>query len=269
VVGPPHLAGLRVGSHPTASATPKPTRSDFGHPKNLLGMTGLPLWPICGWRATPRPRPPPSPLGVISRHTSTIHHLLFADDLLIFDKATLKEASCVQSCLNKYCLWSGQTINNGKSSIIFSRNTNPSTINLILEVLPFPSNSIKSIYLGLPILFGNSKKYAFQHIIEKVKSKVEGWRAKSLSQAGRLVLIKLVAAAIPSYAMRSMKDVNLALISKLGRKLLSGSESLWASQLTGKYLQTGSFFPPLPILSLLGFGKEYKNLNLFVSRCLS
>jgi hypothetical protein len=125
-----------------------------------------------------------------------------------------------------------------------------------------------------------------------VKSKVDGWRAKSLSQAGRLVLIKSVAAAIPSYAMstfllpksicsqldkvfknfwwgfsssktknlslkslelictpkalgglgmRSMKDVNLALISKLGWKLLTGLDSLWVSQLTGKYLNFESF----------------------------
>jgi hypothetical protein len=53
----------------------------------------------------------------------------------------------------------------------------------------------------LYILFGNSKRSTFLNIIEKVKSKVDGWRAKSLSQAGRLVLIKSVAAAIPSYAM--------------------------------------------------------------------
>jgi hypothetical protein len=30
---------------------------------------------------------------------------------------------------------------------------------------------------------------------------MEGWRAKTLSQAGRLVLIKAIAAAVPSYAM--------------------------------------------------------------------
>jgi hypothetical protein len=42
----------------------------------------------------------------ISRHTHAIHHLLFADDLLIFGKATLKEASYIQACLTKYCLWS-------------------------------------------------------------------------------------------------------------------------------------------------------------------
>jgi hypothetical protein len=128
-----------------------------------------------------------------------------------------------------------------------------------------------------------------------VKSKVDGWKAKTLSQAGRLVLNKSVAAAIPSYAMstfllpkkicsqldkvfknlwwgfppsktrnlslkswnsictpkalgglgmRRMKDVNLVLISKLGWKLLTGLDSLWASQLSSKYLQTESFLYP-------------------------
>jgi hypothetical protein len=67
--------------------------------------------------------------------------------------------------------------------------------------MPFSPNYTKSLYLDLPILFGNYKTIAFQNIIEKVKSKVEGWRAKSFFQAGRVVLIKSVAAAIPSYAM--------------------------------------------------------------------
>jgi hypothetical protein len=74
---------------------------------------------------------------------------------------------------------------------------------LILAILPFSSFPSRSIYLGLSILFENSKKTAFLNIIDKVKSKVEGWHAKTLSQAGRLVLIKSVAAAIPSYAMSS------------------------------------------------------------------
>jgi hypothetical protein len=137
----------------------------------------------------------------IARTTPAIPHLLFADDLLIFGKANHKEATSIQTCLTKYCHWSGQSINNGKSSIRFSSNTQPSTAALILDILPFSPNHTKSIYLGLPIMFGNSKIAAFQNIIEKVKSKVEDWRAKSLSQAGRLILIKLVVATILSYAM--------------------------------------------------------------------
>jgi hypothetical protein len=73
----------------------------------------------------------------IARTTPAIHHLLFANDLLISGKATHKEATSIHHCLTKYCLWSGQSINNGKSSIRFSSNTHPSTATLILDILPF------------------------------------------------------------------------------------------------------------------------------------
>ena len=184
------------------------------------------------------------------------------------------------------------------------KNSNPTTAALILDILPFSSSPSKSIYLGLSILFGNSKHSAFHNIIDKVKNKMDGWRAKTLSQADKLVLIKSVAAAIPSYAIstfllpykiysqldkvfknlwwgfpptktrniilkswnsictpiafgglgiRKMRDVNLAIISKLGWKLLTSSESLWASQLSSKYLQTETFLSLSLSLSLFLF----------------
>ena len=38
----------------------------------------------------------------IARNVSAIHHLLFADDLLIFGKASVAEASSIKACLDKY-----------------------------------------------------------------------------------------------------------------------------------------------------------------------
>jgi ligand-binding SRPBCC domain-containing protein len=55
----------------------------------------------------------------------------------------------------------------------------------------------------LLLFFGKSKVGAFKDILEKVSWKIEGWHAKTLSQAGRTVLIKSVASSIPSYAMSS------------------------------------------------------------------
>jgi hypothetical protein len=137
----------------------------------------------------------------IARNSTAINHLLFADDLLIFGKATLREAASIKTCLDKYCAWSGQTVNASKSSIRFSKNSNPTTSSTILNTLPFNPHPTCSISLGLPILMGRSKGAAFQNIIDSIQHKMEGWRAKTLSQAGRLVLIKAVAAAVPSYAM--------------------------------------------------------------------
>jgi hypothetical protein len=55
--------------------------------------------------------------------------------------------------------------------------------------------------MGLPISFGKAKFAAFKDLLEEVSRKIEVWCAKTLSQVGRTVLIKSVAATIPSYAM--------------------------------------------------------------------
>jgi predicted PurR-regulated permease PerM len=55
--------------------------------------------------------------------------------------------------------------------------------------------------MGLPLLTGKTKSPAFSDILEKVQGKIEGWRSKTLSQVGKTILVKVVASAIPSYAM--------------------------------------------------------------------
>ena len=49
--------------------------------------------------------------------------------------------------------------------------------------------------------------------------------------------------------IRKMREVNWALISKLGWKILTKSDSLWVAQLQGKYLHSNSFLSPHPSFS--------------------
>lgn len=52
-------------------------------------------------------------------------------------------------------------------------------------------------YLGLPTFVGRSKKVVFQNVMDRVWKKVKGWKERCLSRAGREVLLKSVAQAIP------------------------------------------------------------------------
>jgi hypothetical protein len=140
---------------------------------------------------------------IISRNCTAIHHLLFDDDLLMFGKAFVSEATYFKSCLDKYCSWSGQSISSPKSSIRFSKNTNLFTTDSILNIFPYSTNHSKPSTLACQFSWETKKKRAFQDIIDKVLSRIEGWRAKTLSQACKLLLIKSVAATLSFYAMSS------------------------------------------------------------------
>ena len=56
-------------------------------------------------------------------------------------------------------------------------------------------------YLDLPSLVGRSKNNTFAHLKQRVANKVSGWKEKLLTHAGKEVLMKSVAQAVPSYTM--------------------------------------------------------------------
>jgi len=59
------------------------------------------------------------------------------------------------------------------------------------------------MYLGVPTITGRVTKGMFQNVITRVDNRLAGWKAKCLSLAGRVTLIKSTITAIPAYAMQS------------------------------------------------------------------
>ena len=53
----------------------------------------------------------------------TISHVMYADDIILFTKASRKDAESLVKTLEKYCRWSGQAINRSKSGVFFSKHT--------------------------------------------------------------------------------------------------------------------------------------------------
>lgn len=137
----------------------------------------------------------------ISRTSPSISHLLFADDLVIFCRASIEDAQCIKRVLNSFSSWTSQHPNNDKSMIHFSSNTDPQTKLDILNSLGFKECNHKSKHLGLPFCHPPSRKASFTYIMDRISNNLSGWKSKVLSQASRAILIKAVAQAIPSYSM--------------------------------------------------------------------
>lgn len=60
-------------------------------------------------------------------------------------------------------------------------------------------------YLGLPMVGGRSRVNTFKELQERVINRVMRWKEKNISKAGREVLIKTAAQAIPTYSMSIFK----------------------------------------------------------------
>lgn len=56
-------------------------------------------------------------------------------------------------------------------------------------------------YLGLPSLIGSKKKSIFNYLRDRLWNRIQNWRANYLSKAGKEVLLKSVARALPVYCM--------------------------------------------------------------------
>jgi hypothetical protein len=144
----------------------------------------------------------------VCRTAPVISHLLFADDSLILMHADKKNADCLIDILNRYCANSGQKVSEAKSSIFFSNNTHVDAKVEVCEALNIMTESLSDKYLGLPAMVGADRSDCFRHLIDRVNSRINGWKEKLLSMGGKEILIKSIAQAIPVYAMMVFKIPN-------------------------------------------------------------
>lgn len=63
----------------------------------------------------------------IARNSLSISHLFYANNIMIFLRANIREAVNIQPILDNYCLWSVQSINFKKSSFFFLETYPPFT----------------------------------------------------------------------------------------------------------------------------------------------
>jgi len=118
-----------------------------------------------------------------------ISHLMFANYLIVFSKATIGAAANLKHFLQHFRDFIGLGVNWLKSAIFYA-NCHEEDQTAISSILAIQRGTHPIRYLGVPL---SSKRLNFndcQSLLAKVQQRLSGWKAKVISYASRLELIK-------------------------------------------------------------------------------
>lgn len=165
-------------------------------------------------------------------HAPWISHLLFADDCIVFSEASQRGAARLQEILVTYSRGSGQMINKDKSAVFFSSNCDDQMKEMVRQELHIDTEALCDKYLGLPTALGRSTAGAFDFMATRIRNLVGTWSGREASYAGREVLLKSVAQAVPTYSMSCF------LLSKTTCKKMRSSISnyWWGGSATSRHM---------------------------------
>ncbi|GJS01701.1 hypothetical protein Tco_0318209 [Tanacetum coccineum] len=125
-------------------------------------------------------------------------NLCFADDLFLFSHGDTDSVKVIKEALNEFKEASGLVPNLPKSKGYFCNVLNFTKI-AILQILPFEEGYLPVKYLGVPLVTSWLVFRDCKELIEKVHARVDDWKNKFLSAAGRLQLIRSVLSSMYIY----------------------------------------------------------------------
>lgn len=134
----------------------------------------------------------------VYRGTPVLSHLLFGGNYFIFCMTSKKETTRPTQILDTYERASGQMITLDKSYIFFSTNTQQSLRQTIMFCFGVSTIIGSGKYLGLSSIICRTKKAISNYVEDRIWKCINHWLGKYLPKAGKEVLIKSCAQAIPS-----------------------------------------------------------------------
>ena len=126
--------------------------------------------------------------------------LQYADDTTFFIQGSTKTAQTLSIMMDIFSYFSGLRLNRAKFTLVgFSLSAEE--LSGCSQILETPIGTLPIRYLGVPLVDRRLWIQDWQPVLEKVETRLGGWRVPLLSRSGRLVLLKSVLAAIPIYYM--------------------------------------------------------------------
>ncbi|XP_019056316.1 PREDICTED: uncharacterized protein LOC109116043 [Tarenaya hassleriana] len=214
-------------------------------------------------------------IGHLQLHTKCadpmLTHLIFADDLVIFCKATQQSLQTIQSCLTWFGRNSGLEVNPGKCEI-FLGGLSDQRQQELAAFMGIALGKFPMRYLGLPVSTQRLSKADYEPLMERVRNKVSSWSSKVLSYAGKIQLVATViygmvnswsqtrsgrarvawnAICLPKreggLGLKKLEDSNKVFRLKMIWSLFKDASSLWVAWVKKNVLKRGSFWNTTPI----------------------
>ncbi|GJY62450.1 putative RNA-directed DNA polymerase [Tanacetum coccineum] len=127
-----------------------------------------------------------------------IINLCFADDLFLFAHGDENSARVIMDSLEEFKNASGLTPSLPKSTAYFCNVLNYVKIR-ILSILPFEEGTLPVKHLGVPLVPSRLVYRDCSDLMERIKKRINDWKNKVLSFAGRTQLIRSVLGSMHVY----------------------------------------------------------------------
>ncbi|XP_026415795.1 uncharacterized protein LOC113311158 [Papaver somniferum] len=193
----------------------------------------------------------------INRWAPSVSHIMFADDVMLFGNTDTKIINSITLVLQQYNHISGQLVNYSKSSIHFSKSVSNTYVEEIIQQLgllqeeerkfiPCWSYSAHSVstFTHPSFLHGheNDTKNRLKQVDTDIREFLAGSRQEEEKNASLKLGVVQSAKEKGGLGLRSLYDLNLALVAKLVWRFLKEQDALWAQILRAKYLRDSSFW---------------------------
>ncbi|XP_077251925.1 uncharacterized protein LOC143891174 [Tasmannia lanceolata] len=169
-------------------------------------------------------------ISPFSKGSLSITHLLFADDVLLFAKASVLSAKGINDCFTRFMQCSGLEVNLNKSEVFFSEGDSRCK-GAIKDTLNIPQGSLPIKYLGLPLITSRLSAADCAPLISKIHRRIAPWSNRLLSRAGRVELTKSILNSFHPYWAASfhLPASILGKIEKIFRDFIWAGPSLHKS----------------------------------------
>lgn len=122
----------------------------------------------------------------------------FADDVLFFSHGDKDSIGHIMSSIDRFSKLGGLSPNLLKSSSFFS-NCEPNVISWFDGSFGIPRGSLPVKFLGVPLITSKLSINGCMSLIEKITARIHSWASKTLSFAGRALLLKAILFSIQSF----------------------------------------------------------------------